>query len=414
MRLIACRACAGLLFAALLFPVQPAGFQATSQPRQPVGLGVLLASYADGDVGAALTFATQLDKVRALRSFDDQARRWIDADRAGAASRRLTAATFVLDVARHWVRDDDWQYARPLIAWGCAQLRVAPTPAPAERLWHLAAVAIAEGADDWPFLAGRVRSQGRPVPAGRNPLETEMAQGHLSHAVARFPGEPRLALAESVLAENRTWEVGGFGRDLNLRGSISVGEIDSDYVGRLRSGNVVAEDGSNRTIPNVARIAQSHLSRVGELHELRARYQALTRQPALAAEAHLRLALVTFRLAERDEALRHLQTAQELARDPHIVYLVHLFTGAIRDRQGLDEQAIDAYRSALNIVPRAQSATSLLVARLFAVGRQAEAAVLADAFFAGGDPPVDPWRLYRFGDFRLLPGYLAQLRAEAK
>ena len=41
-----------------------------------------------------------------------------------------------------------------------------------------------------------------------------------------------------------------------------------------------------------------------------------------------------------------------------------------------------------------------------------EAAQVAESFFEGGPPVVDPWRLYRLGDFRSWPSLMTRLRAE--
>lgn len=387
-------------------------FQTRPSPRRIPALVYALTRYSEGDAGAARAFAFQQNKASAVRGFQEQARRWIQEDGQASHSRRITTATFVLDVVRHWTGGQDWQYARPLLAWGCTEMTASGVSASAERVWHLAAVAVAQGAEDWTLLVGRRPPSGRPFPTVRNPVENEMRQGHLSHALARLSDEPRLAMASAVAAENRTWDAGGFGRDLNLRGGLIVGEIDGAYLDRLRTGDIVAEDGSKRPIPGAKSLIRHHLMRIDELRQVRAQFLELTARPSLAAEAHVRLALVMFRLAEQDEALRHLARARELAREPFVVYLAHLFTGAIRERQGRDVEAIDAYRAALTGFPRAQSATSLLASRLFNLGNQAEAAALVNDFFTAPDPAPDPWRLYRLGDMRLLPTYLEQLRAE--
>jgi hypothetical protein len=369
----------------------------------------LLGRYAGGDARAADSLAGHPDPTSAVRAFQDQAPRWIAADRRAAPSRRLAAATFALDMARHWAGRGDWPHARALVAWGCAEMRRSPVPTEAERTWHLAAVAVIESGDDWTLLVGRRRDRGDVVKPVRDPVENELRQGHLSHAQARFPDEPRLALAAAVAEENRTWEAGRFGRDLNLRGGLIAGELDRAYLDSLRTADILAEDGSTRLMPGFKFLAQHQLRMVDAVRDLRAQYLALTGRPSVAAEAHARLALVAFRLAEPDEALRQATLAFELARDPAVAYLAHLVTGAIRERQGRDADAVDAYRAALDLFPRAQSATSLLVSRLYSLGRLAEAALLADEFFST-DPAADPWRTYRLGDSRLLAGYLAELR----
>jgi hypothetical protein len=384
----------------------------TARQRIPA-FSSLLTSYAAGHVGAVRTFAFDFDKPAAVRDFPARAREWINAGRSSAA-RRLIAATFALDVAQHWAGGSDWPYAQRLIAWGCTEMRSAQIPEPAERLWHLAAVAVAEAGEDWTLLVGRRRRAGEPVPASRNSLENELRQGHVSHALSRFPDEPRLALAAAVAAENLSWEIGGFGRDNNVRGGLMAGEIDRNYLDRLQSGDLAAPDGSKRPVPGAKQLGKWHLARVDDVMAVRERYLALTEQPQVAAEAHVRLALILFRLVERDKALQHLELALELAREPEVVYLAHLLRGAIQEREGRDDEAIEAYRAALNVFPRAQSATSRLVARLFGAGRRAEAAALADEFFATAEAAPDPWAIYRVGEARFLRSYLARLRGSGE
>lgn len=381
--------------------------------QRPPALSTWLSRYAGGDSEAAQAFAAQPNRAQLARAFPDQARRWIEAGAADAAKRRLTAATFVIDAVRHWAGSADWQYARPLLVWGCAELTSSGVPTRAERIWHLAAIAVAQRADDWTLVMGRTREAGRPFKTVKDPLVNEENQGHLSHALARFPNEPRLALASAVAAENMSWVVGAFGRDRNLTGGLTFGDIDHLYLDQLRAGRLVAEDGSARRIPAAKLLARLHIARVDEVRRLRDRYLALTRLPDVAAEAHVRLALVATRFAQPDEALRHLEYAQELADEPYVLYLSYLVAATVHERQERDDEAIDAYRAALTVFPRARSATSLLAARLVGLGRQAEAAALADDFFAAGsgDLAGDPWSTYRLGDFRLLASYLGQLRA---
>lgn len=399
------------LLALLLVSARPA---ATGASAQQLPIVSLIERYTHGQYATAKALADVPDRAAAVQAFSGQAERWIDADRSAASRRRLAAATFALDVAQQWMGEEPWPYARLLLAWSCEQLRLSPTPEPAERLWHLTAVATMQGAGDWLLLAGRFSATGRAASGGGSRAERESGQGHLSHAIARFPSEARFSMAAVIAQDIRQWEVGGFGRDLNGRSGLLAGEIDADYINHLKAGDVLAADGSKWTGSTPAGLAKSQFARIIELRALGDRYASLAANSELSAEAHLRAGLVQFRLAERDQALAHLSEVFRATRDPYFTHLAYLFIGGIRESQGQQDDAIAAYRQALVVVPRAQSATSVLVARLAAAGRQAEAAAVVNAFFTGGRPPADPWQSYRLGDSRLTPTLMAQLRAEIK
>ena len=382
----------------------------------PINVTALLDQYALGNVGAAAAFAERPGIDRSVRSFEDQARRWIEADRAHIGRRRLIAATFALEVAGRWVGGGatSWAWGSRLITWGCIQLRANPVPESAERLWHLAAVAVISGADDWSMLTGRRGPKGQPPKVGRDPYQQEPALGHIAHAQARFPSEPRFVMAAAISLDNQNSVVGSYGRDANFRTSLLPGEIDADYLERVKTGRVTLESGAPRTGSWSPRMTELFLTGLPEIRDLRSKYLELTRHESVAAEAHLRLAHIALRLADREDALRNLEDVIESTRDPQLAYMAYLLTGVIRDRQGRSAEAIAAYRAALDVVPRAQSATALLSARLFTEGQRDEAIEITRSFLSGGPAPVDPWRTYKLGDFRLYPLYIAQLRAELK
>src|SRR5262249_31983233 len=190
------------------------GLRADAQKAsQPFSVTALLESYMRGDATEARTFATQVDKGKAVKAFQDEGRRWAP----GPGKRHLIAAAFALDVSQRWIGTEDWRWAREMLGWSCAQLAATPLPDPSERLWHLAAIALIEGNDDWLFLTGRLPNAPRPAGTGRASTDRELLQGHLAHAMTRFPDEPRFRLAVVVAADTRAWEIGGFGRDLNTR-----------------------------------------------------------------------------------------------------------------------------------------------------------------------------------------------------
>jgi len=71
--------------------------------------------------------------------------------------------------------------------------------APAERLWFLTSTALMEDLHDWTFLNGAPLGPDGSFIGTWVPLETGSIQlGHLMHAEARLPGEPRFALARGI------------------------------------------------------------------------------------------------------------------------------------------------------------------------------------------------------------------------
>src|SRR5690348_12188984 len=116
--------------------------------------------------------------------------------------RRLIAATVALEAARGFALRPDpakmterqWQDRQRLLEWACRLVRQTNPPSEAERWWQLASVALVEQSYGYPFYAF----------AGA----WDDAREHLTHASARFPGEPRLALARAVVAEESAGLVG--------------------------------------------------------------------------------------------------------------------------------------------------------------------------------------------------------------
>ena len=113
-----------------------------------------------------------------------------------------------------------------------------------------------------------------------------------------------------------------------------------NHVEKLKSGDIVAPDGSKWTGSTPSLMARSQLTRIPELRALADRYAALTKVPELAAEAHLRAGLVEFRLARREEALAHFGEVFRNTRDPYFTHLAYLFIGAVRESRGETADAV--------------------------------------------------------------------------
>src|SRR5918993_4569968 len=86
------------------------------------------------------------DFKRFRELFIRDATAWIRvADAAARRHRELVAAAFALEIA-HAGLDTDWSEVRHLIEWGSHLLRQRPQPDEGERLWHLAALPLVQGA----------------------------------------------------------------------------------------------------------------------------------------------------------------------------------------------------------------------------------------------------------------------------
>lgn len=301
---------------------------------------------------------------------------WIDAGGPAQRERReLTAATFALEAARadawdewKWIQKQPemgapgvvgsyqplnvltWKPPPLLIEWACELFRKAETPRPIERWWQLAALAVAQRAEDPQFLVGDP-SIGLDVSAGEI-INTQKEIKHLDHVVKRFPKEPRFMLGQGI-ARDRFWQ-------------------------------------------DDALIA----------------YTAVANDPDVGAEAAMRLGAMQMRGNDLDNALKSFDRAETLTRDPYVIYLARYFRAQVFERRRQPERAEQAYRDAVAAKPHAQSATLALAATIFKDGRRAEAHALTGAMLAADAPSPDPWREYAHADDRFWPQIIARLRAE--
>jgi tetratricopeptide (TPR) repeat protein len=386
----------------------------------PVGL--LLDRYASGDYRVVMAPYFDLAEIEAI--YDGLATngaRWIDGagDGQGESKRRLIAASFALETAARRAgptpTSGDPRIAggsngalrsvlqlhelrQMLVAWGGAALTTAipfyprfadwkdnwkvpplrPPEAklpvqPGECVWFVAAVSLLQSATpssltDLPLglFSGSMRDFG-PWTYLLVPL-----------AEKRCPAEPRLPMA-SANAEAYFTSRSPRGDPLPLRQAFSGQQPRTMdvYVGQR---------------------ALKH-------------YEALTKTPAVAAEAHLRAGYMLIRLGNSVRARAHLADADQPSSTPLVQYLSRLFTGATWQAERPAE-AEAAYRSALEILPHARSASTLLAALLVARDQGAHATEVLES---AGPAADDPWTSsFHQGDFRLYPEALARLRALLK
>ena len=380
--------------------------------RQGPSASNLLNKYADRhfEVVTSVEKLSKDDWPGFVRNFEKDASKWIvEAGVDAAPHRRFIAAALGLDLARRTVETENWYAGRDLVSWGCAQLRLDPQPLPAERWWHLAAVALYEGAGDRAPLVGT----GRPawavplasLPGSASDSSSDVVVGHLSHAEARFPDEPRFLLAEAVVEESRVWDVGSF-RTTTDEAAMGVGilpgQITASYVAAV---TVLAQSGGF-----AANGALVEIDRIRSLAALSKRFEELSKHLAILPDVDLRYGFIALRFADSEAALSHFHRVESTSQDRDLVYLARLFSGMAYERTQHVDEAIAAYRSALASAPRAESAEARLTALLARSGQPADAGIEADGFLSAAPAP-DPWRLYRAGDYRLLDTYLDHLRA---
>ncbi len=226
----------------------------------------LLDQYDHGDrtmSAAAFAGVIHVESVRDALAAEGAA--WIAAGgKDDIPRRRLVAATFALEAARAGL-DHEWANSVQLIDWAWSELRQQSTPLPAERYWHLAAIALFQGAYDSAQLETR-----------------------LGRLKSRFPGEPRLLLVAA-------W-------------SLEVPRPPNFVMPPMRGKPGGVGDAASD-------VAHAYVK------------ASASSDTAVSAEAHVHLAYFDL-IADRSAgALDHLAQAERKTSDPHLVFLAHLFHG---------------------------------------------------------------------------------------
>jgi tetratricopeptide (TPR) repeat protein len=329
----------------------------------------LLDQYARGDFGGVKSSLEQTtDFHDLLNHLKQSAPAWIAA--AGQTHDRdrrvLVAATVALEAARIDERREwklvqrylpldtiYWKAPPLLVDWGAKLFRDAGPPRPAERLWQLAAVAVAERSEDFEFLLGS------PFEARSNP-EDEIA--YLTPLVHRFPDEPRFVLAQAIALSWRTWPA-----------------------------SYRSTDGS---------------------HEAQESLKDLSEVDTVGPEAMVRLGEIHLRHGDATGALDLFTAADADTRDPYVAYLARFLSGQACEREHRSADAMAAYRRALEVVPGAPSASIALAAQLFLADDHVGAGRVVVASLSSAHAVVDPWQIFGDGDDRFWPELIARLRAE--
>jgi tetratricopeptide (TPR) repeat protein len=365
-------------------PPTPAQAPAQVPPRGRSGATRdALERFLKGDFQGAL-------QARALLSRFDflEAERWIGGDGPATERRRFAASLFALEYAG----------LRPsllpaLLTWAREQMARQP-PRPAEALWLRASIALAEGLDRWVFLVQGVRVALAPPPRGKAAnVPPPPVVSHVAFARGRFPNDPYFRMAEAIGAE--------------VSASRPLDRLSAPPAQSGMAWDRLTADMLDAGVPNLA-------ERAAAIDRAAAIFEGLTSFAPLAAEAHLRLGYARLRQGNRDAALAHFDRVAALTPGGRLRYLAHFYSGWLLGGMERINEAVASYRAALGIVPRAQSASSLLIALLVRHDRLAEAEAAVDEFLAADPATDDPWRSYFLGDYPEYPRLVLALREELR
>ena len=341
-------------------------------PRGPSTRDVL-DQYLKGDFEAAVG-----NPPRLLRFNSDDAERWMTAGgQAQVERRQLAASLFALEYAG--IRT---AVLPAMLNWARGVMSRQP-PREVEALWLRASIVLAEGLNRWVFLVEGVAQSTSSRKTGTPPA------GHIRFARTRYPDDPYFQMAEAIGAELSAT------RPLDL------------LSGQLPQSSSAWDDiASDRLDFSALKLAE----RTAALERAAGLYERLVSHPTLGVEAGLRLGYVRLRQGQTDAALAQFDQLPSRTKNESLRFLGHLYTGWALAFLGRTDEAVIAYRAALSFVPRAQSATSLLIGLLIKTDRLAEAEAAAEEFLLADPALVDPWRAYYGGQFAEYPHLVRQLR----
>jgi tetratricopeptide (TPR) repeat protein len=185
---------------------------------------------------------------------------------------------------------------------------------------------------------------------------------------------------------------------------------------KLASAMQIAVTADSEPPHDVAWVKTDAISRDSQEGKRRARatkaiemFDGLLQIPSLRAEASVRKGYLQLTLNDPQDALLSFASGEE-TDDTFVVYLARFLAGRAFDRMGQRENANEKYRAAVRAIPDAQSANEALSANMFLLGQPDEAYALARAALSGRGAAEDPWHEFGYGDRRLIPPLMTQLR----
>ena len=165
--------------------------------------------------------------------------------------------------------------------------------------------------------------------------------------------------------------------------------------------------GNRHGVTEYESIALERLAQMAVAH-----FERVLTSPVPQPEARLRLGKLLTLRQKYDDAKPMLERARTDSTQPYLRYLASLFLGQLHERLAQYPEAERAYRAAYGEYP-AQAVTLSLVRLLILRGAHTDSDALLLTMFEtrrSSTAPVDPWRLYEFGQFWQLGQRLDHLR----
>ena len=341
---------------------------------QRVALDEVLGAYLGGDYEVIQrTFVRSLDFQERLRiDKPRELERWLGPWSRGKALLLLELARVSAGVAPQYVAVFAGA-GRRYIARARGTDTGSNHSADFVRVWHRAAVGLLQGASD--------------------PARVE-------EHVADDPKDARFLLARAVAQERRCW---------GARPSLDQPAVRVEGLLAI-AGVGLPEDSVGPTKSEREAIVTKH--RVC-LREALSRFEAASKVEDVAAEARVRGGWTLLQDGYYSEALEWLDAAKP-HDDRDLEYWHGLFRGRVLEAIGRYQDAVDAYRAALELYPRAQSAGLGLAVALMRLDRTKEADEIARSVREGGVMAPDPWMHYAQGDKRFAGRWIESLRTVAR
>jgi tetratricopeptide (TPR) repeat protein len=385
-----------LRVAALSLVLLAAGTGAVSRAdaRLPaIDMPAALDAYARGAFDKALDYARRLPPERLTDlglPILQAGRAWVDSAPDERPRRVLIAAAFALEMQSvraergGWMRSDGDPPCTGacVLEWACALLQSRGAADAFERTWLLASVALAGGVRDWAFLHTPLTPPGPRT----------VIRGHLVHAMARFPDEPRFRLARAVAQASRL---------------AVLPEMDAPREGELTGPARLTEiQVVGPAMPLITEMRSSQMDYARQL------FASLIADPSVGPEARMRVAYLDLRARAYNDALKQAREAGDTATEPDIKYAARYLAAQAAQAIGDLTGAEALLTSALEVRPHSQSATLGLAALRYRRGDVEPAYGLIETAFRERPTDDDPWRMFLYGDFMRLPALVAELRRQ--